>query len=342
MLALDRARGNAHKTEMLLRTVVTLLVACLPLGALAAQEASPLAMADRRLAVIAERLQGANVALCRQVMPLTGLILHSADQYGQPSPARFADGPVAVAQVLPASPAAAAGLLANDAVVAIGGQAVAELTLQPGHPRRDAAFEALAGQDPAQPLALSVRRGGLDIPVEINAVPGCRALVEVLTEGGNLARSDGRVIQVSQAMVARLSDDDLAVIVAHELAHAVLEHRRRLSAAGVETGFLGEFGRNRRLRRQVEAEADVLSVHLLANAGYDPVIAPRFWRSDAGAQTDSGILRSGAYHSRHQRAAMMEAEITAHLAWAALPPMTGPSLAGHLLEARDAPFPVAD
>lgn len=319
---------------MLRRALATLLLACLPLTPLAAQDASPLATADRRLAAIAERLQGANVALCRQVMPLTGLILHSADQYGQPSPARFADGAVAVAQVLPASPAAAAGLLANDAVVSIGGQAVADLPLQPGHPRRDAAFEALAGQDPARPLALTVRRGGQDMAVEVNAVPGCRALVEVLTEGSNLARSDGRVIQVSQAMVARLSDDHLAAIVAHELAHAALEHRRRLSSAGVETGFLGEFGRNRRLRRLVETQADVLSVHLLANAGYDPAVGPRFWRSEAGAQTDSGILRGGAYHSRHERAAMMEAEIAAHLTGVELP-----SLAGHLLAARDLPFP---
>lgn len=327
---------------MLRRALAPLLLACLPLAALAAQDASPLATADRRLALVAERLQGANVALCRQVMPLTGLILHSADQYGQPSPARFADGAVAVAQVLPASPAAATGLAADDGLVAIGGQPVADLPLQPGHPRRDAAFELLAGQDPARPVALTMRRGGQDLAVAINAVPGCRALVEVLTDGDNLARSDGRVIQVSQALVARLSDDDLAVIVAHELAHAVLEHRRRLSAAGVETGFLGEFGRNRRLRRLVEEQADVLSVHLLANAGYDPALGPRFWRSEAGARTDSGILRSGAYHSRHWRAAMMEAEIAAHLAGVTHTPLAGPSLAGHLLDGRDAPFPDAE
>ena len=36
---------------------------------------------DLRLAGIAERLLGANRALCRLEMPLTGMVLHSRDQY---------------------------------------------------------------------------------------------------------------------------------------------------------------------------------------------------------------------------------------------------------------------
>jgi hypothetical protein len=51
---------------------------------LAAQPASPidrLLAQDVRLAAVAERLLGANRALCRQMMPLTGLVLHSRDQY---------------------------------------------------------------------------------------------------------------------------------------------------------------------------------------------------------------------------------------------------------------------
>ena len=36
---------------------------------------------DVRLAGIAERMLAANRALCRQEMPLTGMVLHSRDQY---------------------------------------------------------------------------------------------------------------------------------------------------------------------------------------------------------------------------------------------------------------------
>ena len=37
---------------------------------------------DLRLATVAERIMAANAHLCRTTMPLTGMILHSADQYG--------------------------------------------------------------------------------------------------------------------------------------------------------------------------------------------------------------------------------------------------------------------
>jgi predicted Zn-dependent protease len=96
----------------------------------------------------------------------------------------------------------------------------------------------------------------------------------------------------------------LAVIVAHELAHSVLAHRRRLAAAGVSKGLLAEFGRNGRLNRQVEREADRLSVHLLRNAGYDPQLAPTFW-DKRGRQLGS----SGIHDSPKQRARLMRDEI---------------------------------
>jgi hypothetical protein len=311
-----------------------LLLTALPAGLALAQEQS-IELADRRLAQVAERLQAANVGLCRQHMPLTGLIVFSADQYGQPDPVRFAGGPVAVAQVLPGSPAHAAGVQANDAIVTVDGVPLAEQVPEEGYTLRDTTFDILAEHGPGHPLVLGLRRQGQDVTATITPPPGCRALVEVVAGRQDIARSDGRVIQISWSRVAQWNDEELAVIVAHELAHSVLEHRRRLAAAGVEGGLLGEFGRNRRLRRLVEEDADVLSVHLLANAGYDPQIAPQFWRSETGARLDAGILRSGAYASPNRRAAMMEAEIAAHLATT-----TTPSRAEHLLAGRDVPYPL--
>lgn len=310
-----------------------LLLAAIPAGLALAQDQS-IETADRRLAQVAERLQAANVGLCRQHMPLTGLIVFSADQYGNPDPVRFADGPVAVAQVLPGSPAHAAGIQVNDAVIAIDGVATAAQVPEDGYTLRDTTFDLLANHGPGRPLLLDLRRKGQNLTATITPPPGCRVLVEVVTGRDGIARSDGRVIQVSWHRVAQWTDDELAAIVAHELAHAVLEHRRKLAAAGVDGGLLGEFGRNRQLRRQVEQEADLLSVHLLANAGYDPQIAPRFWRSAAGARLDGGILRSGAYAAPRERARTMETEIAQHLNSAVLP-----SPAEHLLAGRDVPFP---
>jgi predicted Zn-dependent protease len=117
------------------------------------------------------------------------------------------------------------------------------------------------------------------------------------------------------------------------MGHLVLEHRRRLSSAGVEKGFFGEFGRNQRLNRQVEVEADRIAAHLLANAGYDPAIAPQFWRSSLGRRASGGLLRSSTYPSAEARAELIEREIAEYLGGGAAP--TWP---GHLLARREVPF----
>ena len=289
---------------------------------------------DARLAAIAERLLGANRALCRAEMPLTGLVLHSRDQYrAEIAGDAFVNGPIAVAAVLPGSPAASAGLAAGDALSAIGDRQTATMTRDGEAPLRDTAFAALADQSGDRPVALAVSRGGQQQVATLDAPRGCRALVEIRAADALQARSDGRVIQVNYGLARAASDAELAVVFAHELGHLVLEHRRRLEAAGVEKGFFGEFGRNQRLNRQVEVEADRISVHLLANAGYDPSLAPAFWRSRLGRRAAGGLMLSSTYPSVEARARLVEREIADYLGAGA-----APSWPGHLLARRDALF----
>lgn len=276
----------------------------------------------------------ANAALCRQQGPITGIVLHSSDQYrGDIAGTAFANGGIAVELVVPGSAAERAGLQAGDGIVAIGDRRMAALVKLEDQPLRDSAYAVLAdmGQQPA--FDLTVSRGGQERTVRIEAPSGCRALVEVRSQNGLNARSDGRVIQINYGLAAAASDDELAVVFAHEMGHLVLEHRRRLEAAGVEKGFFGEFGKNRRLNRQVEVEADQITVHLLANAGYNPSIAPTFWRSKLGRRAGGGLFRSSTYPSPEARAELVEREITDHLGSG-----TGPSYPAHLLQRRDRPF----
>jgi hypothetical protein len=304
---------------------------------LSAQDARPidrLIAQDVRLAAIAERFLAGNRELCRLEMPLTGMVLHSRDQY-RPSVAgdAFANGPVTVAGVVPSSPAAVNGVRPGDGIAAIGELQTATMKSVGEAPLRDTAFAALADQAGKNPLVLTTVRNGSQQAVSIAAPSGCRALVEIRAADSLDARSDGRVIQVNYGLALAATDDQLATVFAHELGHLVLEHRRRLEHAGVEKGFFGEFGRNRRYNRQVEVEADLISVHLLANAGYDPAIAPAFWRSRLGRRAGGGILRSGTYPSAKARAELVEREIAEHLTGRA-----GPSFPTHLMSRRDVPF----
>lgn len=304
---------------------------------------------DLRLAAIGDRILLANAALCPATMPITGMVLHSADQYDPGTAAAlFAQGPLAIAAIVPGSAADRAGLKAGDALLAINGEAAsapgadagapsadagAPLRPDAGAPLRDALFWQIAAHDPATPLALEVQRDGQRQPIVLDPAPGCRVLVEVITGGGLVGRSDGQVIQISHDLARLLDDDGLAVIFAHELAHGVLLHRQRLEAAGVKKGLAGEFGRNQRRNRTAEVEADRLTPHLLANAGYDPQIAAAFWQSTTGQRAGRNASFSFVYPSPRSRSALIAREIANHL-----PLGRGFSWPGHLLALRERPF----
>lgn len=282
--------------------------------------------ADLRLGTIAWRLATANSAICPDRVPTPGLLIHAIDQYDpavrKDLPATFGfDGPVAVEAVVPGSAAARAGIAANDAITAIDGKAVVlnpAGAAQANTATRDAAQRQLAGTPADQPLRLTILRQGQRREVTVAAQPGCRSRFEMLIGPGLTASADGDIVQIGSRFFERFDDRMIAVVVAHEFSHNILHHRDRLDAAGVKRGILSEFGRNGRLFRQTEVEADLLGVHLMRNAGYDPQDAVRFWR-EHGGEVDGGIFRSRTHPSSSARADAVAAEIAAIPAHAPTP-----------------------
>lgn len=314
---------------------VSALLFTAPARAATASSYDELRQQDGRIQAIAEALLEGNVSLCRDLMALPGFVLHSRDQYGAAvAEDMFAPGAdVAVAAVVSGSTADQAGLRRDDTVLAIDGSAPSDWPRQAEAPLRDGWIEVLDRTAAKVEWTVAARREGQELTYQLPTRPGCKALVEVLSVDEKTARSDGRVIQVSLGLARAASDGELAVILAHELAHDVLEHRKRLVAAGVSKGLLGELGRNQRLNRQAEVEADRLSVHLLANAALDPALAPAFWRSELGQDIGGGLLRNRIYPSPSSRAELLQREIADYL-----PLGAGPTHPGHLLSLRDAPM----
>lgn len=293
---------------------------------------------DGRMATIAWRLQTGNAAVCRGLQPAPGLQLHAVDQYAGDAAqdARRTFGfatPVQVEVVAPGSAAAAAGVTADDGLVAVNGEAVpAPTPTSAGTSATRDAVNALIARQPAdRPLTLTLVRGGATRTVTVPASPGCRSAFEVLLGPGLKASSDGRIVQIGVRFFETLPDDKIAAVVAHELAHTVLRHRARLEAAGVQWGLLSEFGRNARLFRRTEDDADLLSVHLLRNAGYDPRAAVRFWREDGG-KVDGGLFRGPSHGSAKARADAIAREA------AGLPPPGAADTSPAVLATRDQPL----
>jgi predicted Zn-dependent protease len=124
------------------------------------------------------------------------------------------------------------------------------------------------------------------------------------------AHADGRYVRLTTAMAAFAADDqELAWILAHEFAHNVLGHHDRLDAAEVARGFFGNFGRNARLIRETEIEADRMSIYLLDRAGFDPQASVRF--CTRFGRRGLNFLGSSTHPNWRRRIELFRAEIEA-------------------------------
>jgi hypothetical protein len=280
--------------------------------------------ADLKLALIGWRLASANAPLCDRLEPGIGFQLHTLDQFDSASrdAARSHFGfatPVAVEGVLPGSPADRAGLRPDDSLVRVGPVEIAAIQGKPGTTQRlVAAQSAIAALPPSEPLQIDAIRAGAPIRVTVQPVPACRTRFELRIADDYNASADGAMVQVSSQFLQAYSDDQLAAAVAHEFSHNILHHRDRLEARGVDFGMLSGFGANVKYFRQTELQADVLSVYLLANAGYPPSASVAFWRS-FGPSKAGGIFRSRSHPQWRDRVATLEAEIAKLNAVAARP-----------------------
>ena len=281
-----------------------------------AAELEALRSADLRLATVGFRLATDNVALCRDRKPGIGIQIHSLRQYDpavRPLARQvfgFATA-VAVEGVIPGGPADRAGIVADESLIAFTGQRLTIDLPTDDKPadtiRRDQAEAILESLPPDQPVRVRVRRGGIEQPIIVRPEPACRSRFELLIRNDYQSTSDGQIIQISTRIMNEFDDRELAVIVAHELAHIILRHRARLEAAGATWGIFSDFGKSLPLHRRAESEADRLSVYLLANAGYDRWSPGKFWRGK-GRRFDPGIFRNRAYPGWKMRAAMLDAE----------------------------------
>lgn len=272
-----------------------------------------LAIADLRVATTGFRLLTTNATRCSSSMPATGLLLHSLAQYRGASRVRaeaywLFSAAVSIEAVVPDSPAARAGLRSGDGLLAIGEQRLPE-NLPPGTPTtglRDHAETLLAALPPAAPITLTVRRGDQIQAIVLLPVPACRSRIEVAPGLKGAAQSDGQTIQLGLAFVERVDDQGLAVAIAHEFAHTILEHRKQLASREAAKRP------SRAMARLFEDEADLLGLDLLSAAGWDPAIAPRFMRQQ-GKRYDPSLPGSGKHRSAEDRARRMEQHIRARL-----------------------------
>jgi hypothetical protein len=321
--------------------LLSLLLLVLPVAVSAEgsdrQELLQYAAYDQQLTAIGYRLAAASSAFCTVRAPLTGLAFHDLTQYSraQEPGARAAFGfgqePVVLA-VAPSSPAAAAGVRIGDAVLAIDGKPVpaARAGTYASFARTGALLDRFESALSNGAVDLAIRRGGQRLNVHVQGRPGCPTRFQTNASGVIGAKANGIYVEVNIAtMDFARNNDELAGMVAHELAHNILGHRVRLDAQGIRRGILGQVGRSARLVRGTEEEADRLSVYLLDRAGYSPAGGIAFLDHYRDTHPLS-FLGAPTHPAIGTRIASMRAEIAAMNAMKA----TGKSPAPAFLTAR--------
>ena len=241
--------------------------------------------ADLRVATVAYRLAAAGTAICPNKSSLTGLTLHDSAQYALSlrQSARLAFGlndKVAVLAVAPESPAQRAGLRAGDAFLTIGGARLRQplATKKATYAGVASAYALLEASAAAGPVQLDLEREGRTIAARLVPIAGCASRLQLLPRSTVEARADGSILSITTGLLDFVADDnELALVIAHEMAHNALGHRALLKSQGVRRGFFESFGGNAAKVRETERAADRLGYFLMARAGFDLAVAPAFW-----------------------------------------------------------------
>ena len=255
---------------------------------------------DVEVATIGYRLVTANAALCRQQIRESGVMVGTLAQYDAPyrtSAARVLGMTAAptVALVVPGSPADRAGIKAGDVLIAAGATRFAAFPPKSARASFAPVAAAMAALDSA--LAggntdLTLQRGGQPIVIALAGEVACRARFDVAGDDLNATQTNSIWINVSPRLIDFAANSDgLAAVMAHELAHDVLGHRK------------GEGG----TQRTKELQADRLMPWLMVRAGYEPAAAPALWRRFK-AMPFEGFLADGSHPGWRERIAVVDAE----------------------------------
>lgn len=247
------------------------------------------------------RLLRANANYCDNAHLQIGLQLQDAASFARPASVRSAlelEGDFAVQTAAKGSPAFIANIAANREITAIDGadingwaakQKLEWRRLKRAHDAIDTSLESNGY------VIIHFAGGSAETLMGVRA---CPTRFELLGKGKK-ALADGSRVQFGAEFPAfDYPEDELAAVIAHELAHNLLRHRKWLDANG----------RKRRNIRATEREADRLMPWLIANAGYDPNAATRFMERWGPAHS-KGLFRARTHDGWDERAEMIAQEV---------------------------------
>ena len=165
------------------------------------------------------------------------------------------------------------------------------------------------------PIALTVLRDGANFKATITPVKACDFKVSLVPDDVKNAYADGKNIVVYKGMMDFFkSDDEIALVVSHELAHNAMKHidaQQKNAMVGGLLGLLldiaaatagvntnGDFSRlgsgltGNAYSVEFEQEADYVGLYFMKRANYDIDNAAAFWRRMAVTNSQAITMKS--------------------------------------------------
>lgn len=280
---------------------------------------------QKRLFDLSYPILKANAEFCRPktapMMGMTAWNLASLSNNAWQNAARNLYGlsnRLTVRSVAKNSPAVQAGLRSGDIIVAINGA-----TLPQGVNALKTA-DTIVKQSGMRQLEIVYERAGRAHSTTLQPVEGCDYPVVLDSNSNEInAYADGKRIVISKGIM-RFSENDneLALVVAHELGHSAMRHVDKirqnatvgtlgglavdslLAAAGISTGGraagIGQQAAILQYSVPFEQEADYVGMYFMERAGYSAASVGQFWRR-MGAENAQAITRRSTHPTSVER-----------------------------------------
>jgi membrane-associated protease RseP (regulator of RpoE activity) len=190
--------------------------------------------------------------------------------------------------VLTGSGAARAGIRRGDILVSVEDQPMP----QGENAERQAAAILAPLVTARSNVRLTVMRGGSNVSTTVPLTPACAFGIELGNADTVMAYSDGHRVLVTRGMLEFIrTDEELAYVMAKEMAHNALAHANRQQTSATIGGIIDNLVRIRPdlstmvgmagirpMPSDLDVAADRLSLYLLARAGYNIDNTVPFWR----------------------------------------------------------------
>ena len=295
----------------------------------------------RRIENVSHGLLAAAAVYCpRTAAARPGVLFLTAHDFGTTltEAARsngFSDS-LTIASVASGSAAEKAGLRLGDRVVSLYG-----VPAPNGRDARDEAAHLIAKRVNADGVTLDVvrseeRSGGSASPTRRSFTfapeQACPYGVVMLRDDAVNALADGTTVYVTSAMLRFVENDDqLATVIAHEVAHNAMNHsqgKQRNATLGALLGAIIDIGAARRgvttggeftrtgaaaganaFSQDFEREADYVGAYIRTTAGRPVASAPDVWRRLA-QENPGSIVFAGTHPTTAERFVRMEATVS--------------------------------